>query len=114
MVSATTSVECRPAGAPAGTTVEFLDAAQAQDRKKWLDLWTGWQRREIMAHPDYVRLFARPEDRVIAAAFQGASGGILYPVILRPIAAQPWAPSDARGCDLTTAYGYGGPFAWSV
>ncbi len=113
MVSATTSVECRPAGAPAAT-VEFLDAAQAQDRKKWLDLWSGWQRRELMAHPDYVRLFARPEDRVIAAAFRGASGGILYPVIMRPIAAQPWGPPDAPGCDLTTAYGYGGPFAWSV
>jgi hypothetical protein len=67
-----------------------------------------------MAHPEYVRLFARPQDRVIAAALRTASGGILYPVIVRPISAEAWAPADARGCDLTTAYGYGGPFAWSV
>jgi hypothetical protein len=94
--------------------VEFLDAAQAQDRKKWADLWAAWPQREIMAHPEYVRLFARPEDRVVAAALKTAAGGILYPVIVRPIAAQPWAPPGAAGCDLTTAYGYGGPFAWSV
>jgi hypothetical protein len=113
VLSATTSVECRPAGAPEAAGVEFLDAALAPDRKRWLELWSAWPRREIMAHPDYVRLFARPEDRVVAAAFRGASGGILYPVIVRPIAAQPWAPGD-RGCDVTTAYGYGGPFAWQV
>ncbi|HVE38701.1 MAG TPA: GNAT family N-acetyltransferase [Planctomycetota bacterium] len=115
MVSASASLECRPsAEAAALSPVEFLDAAQAEDRKKWLDLWSSWPQREVMAHPEYVRLFARPGDRVIGAALRTASGGILYPVIVRPIASEPWAPSGARGCDLTTAYGYGGPFAWSV
>lgn len=94
--------------------VNFLDAAQLEDRKKWLDLWTAWPEREVMAHPDYVRLFARPQDRVMAATLQTAGGGILYPVILRPIAAEPWAAEDTAGCDLTTAYGYGGPFCWST
>jgi hypothetical protein len=116
MASASPSLECRPTQTPASSlpSVEFLDAAQAQDRKKWLDLWTSWPEREVMAHPDYVRLFARPQDRAIAAALRTPSGGILYPVIVRPIASEPWAPADARGSDLTTPYGYGGPFAWSV
>lgn len=113
MLSASPSVGRRPVqGGP--IQVQFLDAAQAQDRQAWLDLWHHWPKREIMAHPEYVRLFARPEDRVVAAAVRTAHGGILYPVIVRPLAAEPWAEPGERGCDLTTAYGYGGPFAWGV
>lgn len=115
MVSATSSLDLKPAGNPAGAgRVEFLDAAQAADRKKWLDLWTSWPQRDVMAHPEYARLFARPHDRVFAATLRTAAGGILYPVVVRPLAAEPWAPKDAASCDLTTPYGYGGPFAWSV
>jgi hypothetical protein len=114
MATASPSLERRPAEPAAEPPIEFLDAAQAEDRRRWLDLWNSWPQREVMAHPEYVRLFARPQDRAIAAALRTASGGILYPVIVRPISAEPWAPADARGCDLTTAYGYGGPFAWSV
>ncbi|HKR55777.1 MAG TPA: GNAT family N-acetyltransferase, partial [Gemmatimonadales bacterium] len=65
-------------------------------------------------HPHYARLFAKPGDRVICAASRTATGGILYPLILRPFSAEPWAGDDARGCDLTTPYGYGGPYAWNV
>src|SRR5436190_12580875 len=114
MVSASPSVERGSAELRAPSSVEFLDASLAPDRKKWLDLWSSWPQREVMAHPEYVRLFARPQDRVIAAALRTASGGILYPVIVRPILAEAWAPADTRGCDVTTAYGYGGPFPWPV
>jgi hypothetical protein len=68
----------------------------------------------VSAHPSYARLFARPGDQVIGASARTESGGILYPVILRPLEAEPWAGKDAGGCDLTTPYGYGGPFAWNV
>jgi len=114
MLSASASLECRQAGAAAGSVVEFLDAALPQERKRWLDLWSSWPQRDIMAHPDYVRLFARPQDRAVGVALRTATGGILYPVIVRPIAAEPWAGPDVRACDLTTPYGYGGPFAWAV
>jgi hypothetical protein len=97
-----------------GSSVEFLDASSAGDRSRWLKLWSGWPQRDIMAHPDYVSRFARPQDRVVAAALQTAAGGILYPSIVRPIASEPWAPGGVRSCDLTTPYGYGGPFAWAV
>jgi hypothetical protein len=94
--------------------VEFLDPGSPRDRAAWQALWDSWPDREIMAHPDYVRLFARPGDRVVAAVLQSGSGGILYPFILRPMATEPWGVSEGRACDLTTPYGYGGPFGWNV
>jgi len=99
---------------PAGLRVRFLDAGAAEDRRAWLDLWHRWPDREVMAHPDYVRLFARPGDRVLAAADQTARGGVLYPFIARPLSREPWSPPDLNAWDTTTAYGYGGPFAWNV
>jgi hypothetical protein len=114
MMDVGTSLDRTVAQSAPGSTVEFLDASSARDRKRWMELWSRWPQRDVMAHPEYGRLFARPQDRVIAAALQTASGGILYPSIVRPLAAEPWAPKGARSCDLTTPYGYGGPFAWAV
>lgn len=95
-------------------TVALLDASQPADRAAWLALWTRWPTRDVMAHPDYVRLFARPGDRILAATLPRDGGGILYPVILRPLAREPWGSAAGRACDLTTPYGYGGPCAWNV
>jgi len=39
---------------------------------------------------------------------------VLYPLVLRPLAAEPWAGPDEAGWDATTPYGYGGPFAWGA
>jgi Acetyltransferase (GNAT) domain len=92
----------------------LLDAGNPRDAADWQELWQEWPDREVMAHPDFVRLFAGKEDLVLAATARTAEGGVLYPFILRPLAAEPWASADCTGWDLTTAYGYGGPFAWSV
>jgi len=94
--------------------VGFLDPRESADMQTWLDLWQSWPGREVTAHPNFVRLFTRPEDRVVCASARTSTGGILYPVIIRPLASESWAGADARGCDLTTAYGYGGPFAWNI
>jgi hypothetical protein len=99
---------------PRNSGMEVLDPGKPEDRAAWLDLWNRWPGREVMAHPDYVRLFARPCDRVVALAWRGEDGGILYPLIVRPLASEPWGAAGGRGCDLITAYGYGGPFAWNV
>lgn len=93
---------------------EILDASRGSDHQKWVDLWWEWPARDVMAHPDYVRLFARPGDRALAAIQRTAEGGILYPVLLRPLSLEPWAPRGTDACDLTTPYGYGGPFAWGA
>ena len=87
-----------------------LDAADATDRADWLQRWSEWPGREVSAHPTYVQLFARPVDRVLCAAAEDADGGVLYPFVLRPLAAEPWTERECW--DLTTPYGYGGPFAW--
>jgi hypothetical protein len=106
------STELEPC--PQTSRVSFLDPADPRDRASWLELWNRWPDREIMAHPDYVRLFARPQDRVIAAILTNDDGGILYPFIVRPLAKEPWGVTDGHACDLITAYGYGGPFGWNV
>lgn len=107
-------IAARPVAPLVDREIRFLDAAVADDRRTWIDLWSRWPDREVMAHPDYVRLFARPQDRVVAAARQTANGGILYPFIVRPLAQEPWCPSGVKAWDTTTAYGYGGAFAWNT
>jgi hypothetical protein len=102
------------APAPGEMHVDFLDAASPGSRKSWIELWESWPDREMMAHPAFVSLFARPGDGVVAAAARTPGGGILFPVIVRPFSLEPWGDADVKGCDLTTAYAYGGPFAWGV
>jgi hypothetical protein len=94
--------------------VRVLDSLSPPDRAEWLDLWESWPQRDVMAHPDYVRLFARPGDRVVAASLRTARGGVLYPLIQRPLASEPWTFALEARCDLTAPYGYGGPFAWGA
>ena len=93
---------------------EFWDASVPADHRSWMEHWEAWPGREISAHPDYVALFARPGDRVMAIALKTSRGGALYPVIVRPLASEPWATGEEGTCDLTNAYGYGGPYAWEL
>ncbi len=89
-----------------------LDAAEPGGSDAWLATWRRWPRREIMAHPEYARLFARPGDRVVCLAGEDAGGVTLFPLILRPLSAEPWALPGERRLDAVTPYGYGGPFSW--
>jgi hypothetical protein len=93
-------------------TIQFLDSAAPTDLAEWLARWQAWPGREVFAHPAYIRLFARPGDRVVCAAVSTASGGVLFPFVLRPVAIEPWAGKNEPACDLVTPYGYGGAFAW--
>jgi hypothetical protein len=91
-----------------------LDAADPRQLAAWIELWRAWPVREVNAHPEYVRLFARPCDRVVCAAGEGGGAGILFPLILRPLAAEAWARAGERRWDAISPYGYGGPFAWGA
>ena len=89
-----------------------LDAAVPAELAAWLALWERWPGREVFAHPEYVRLFARPCDRAVCAVGEDEGGTILFPLVLRPLAVEPWAaPGEAR-VDAVSPYGYGGPFAF--
>jgi len=94
-------------------TVRFLDSAVPAERTDWIVCWQAWPGREVFAHPAYVRLFARPTDRSMCAAFSTDHGGALFPFLLRPLAIEPWAETDEASWDLVTPYGYGGAFAWN-
>jgi hypothetical protein len=90
----------------------ILDAAVPAERRAWVDRWEGWGEREVFAHPEYVRLFARPCDRVVCAVGEDEGGTVLFPLVLRPLAAEPWAPAGEDRLDAVSPYGYGGPFAF--
>lgn len=68
--------------------------------------------QDVVAHPGYVELFARPGDQVICASQRGSESGILFPLIVRPLWSEPWGRGEEEICDLVSAYGYGGPFGW--
>lgn len=89
-----------------------VDAGTPEGLRAWTERWRAWPAREVMAHPEYARLFARPCDRVVAAIGEDAGGSVLFPLIVRPLAAEPWAGPGERRWDATSPYGYGGPFAW--
>lgn len=101
----------RPACAPR-PRFRVLDASAPEDSAAWRALWERWPQREIMAHPEYVRLFARPCDRVVCAVGEDAGGVTMFPLLLRPLNAERWAGPGERRLDATTPYGYGGPFTW--
>lgn len=97
-----------PSKAEAAPPFAVLDAADPADRAEWLRVWNDWPGREVSAHPGYVSLFAtETTQRAIAAVLRSASGTVLYPLIVREV---PESGGSLR--DITTPYGYGGPFCW--
>lgn len=90
--------------------LEILDAASPLDRARWIELWASWPEREVQAHPTYAELFARPGDRALALTRQGRDSGVLWPIILRPLASEPWGVEGLW--DATNPYGYGGAYIW--
>jgi len=93
-------------------TFLLFDGAVLAQRAQWLDVWRTWPHRDVVAHPAYAQLFARPEDRVMCACQVGTEGGILFPLIVRPLRIEPWGIEEGEACDLVSPYGYGGPFGW--
>jgi len=96
------------------TPVSFgvLDASDAADRGEWLRRWHASPEREPMAHPAYVGLFARDVDRAVCLTAGDDAACVMYPLLLRPLAAEPWAAPGEDRWDAVTPYGYGGPLAW--
>ncbi len=95
-------------------TFLLLDPAVPEQRAQWLDLWRLWPTQDVVAHPGYGELFARPGDRVVCACQMGVDSGILFPLIVRPLRTEPWGRGEGEIYDLVSPYGYGGPFGWGL
>lgn len=93
-----------------------LDAAHEADVRRWTELWKRWPDREVFAHPAYVRLYCDGErSRAMCAVLETADGCVMYPFIVRDLTTEPfWNGSRGQAYDITTPYGYGGPFTWGA
>jgi hypothetical protein len=90
---------------------EVWDAGKEDEYERWLAVWREWVGKEVFAHPDYVQLYANATTRALCAAMVVSGCPILYPFLLRDLTVEPyWGDLGARGADITTPYGYGGPF----
>lgn len=90
----------------------ILDADVAAHYADWLSHWESWQEREVFAHPAYAKLFCRKGERAICAIWRSEEGGILFPLIMRPLKSEAWATQSSGLSDLISPYGYGGSFRW--
>jgi hypothetical protein len=90
----------------------LLDAAEPEACAQWLAMWHAWPGREVFAHPGYAGLFSPRPDHVLCAAWNSPVGGVLFPLILRPIDGEEWIDTPSGLADVTSPYGYGGPFCW--
>ena len=94
--------------------VRVLDASIPTERSAWLQIWQRWPEREVWAHPEYVSVFGQPGERAICVAMEDSRGGVLFPLLLRSLEDQPWTRNGTCYCDLTSPYGFGGPFSWGT
>ncbi len=90
----------------------ILWAEHPKDVVEWIALWDRWPHHEVAAHPAYVSLFVEPDDRAACAVLDLPNGGILFPIIMRSLGREKWATNEQNIWDVTSPYGYGGPFCW--
>jgi hypothetical protein len=82
-------------------------ADNPSERERWLDAWNEWPEREVFAHPAYVQLYESRDERAVCAAWRDGAANVLFPLLVRRITSV-----DGSHCDLSTPYGYGGPFVY--
>jgi hypothetical protein len=89
--------------------LHVLEAANREQRTRWLSVLRRWPDREVFADPAYVELFLAEGERAVALYFDGNHGTVLFPLILRPLGTLSWC-NGVGFWDATSAYGYGGPY----
>jgi len=88
-----------------------LSARDPLESAAWTHLWQSWPNREVFAHPNYVKLFAREHDQPLCACWTLAEDKVLYPFVLRDLSREPyWTAAIGPAADIVSPYGYGGPF----
>lgn len=93
--------------------MELLDATDPLEYSQWEAVWREWPQREVFAHPGYARLYATASARPLCALWRADGVTVLYPFMYRELSAEPyWCSDIGAGADITSPYGYGGPFVW--
>ena len=92
-----------------------LDSSSKGDFNYWFDIWSNWNNNEVFANPYYLRLFITPESgaRAMAAVLLvNHTPAIIFPFFIRPLADESWITNSVlhKYHDISTPYGYGGPF----
>jgi hypothetical protein len=91
----------------------IFDLNSSTDVADWLAMWYSWPDREVFAHPEYIRLYAREQSQGLCAAWKSDGLCVLHPFLFRDVADEPfWAGPRGALFDVTSAYGYAGPFVW--
>ncbi|HAJ98627.1 MAG TPA: hypothetical protein DCM62_01240 [Bacteroidales bacterium] len=77
----------------------------------WLRLWAESPEQDVFAHPQYASLFSDSHNRSLAFYYQSDDCSAVMPFLLRSIRHEPcWLPEHGEIFDITTPYGYGGPY----
>lgn len=105
-----------PPGGPRARSRAETDFALLQargpDAERWRDVLSRFPRRDVYYTPEYALAYENPGEEARAALLVSGGDAVIHPVLVRDLAALPWAGSGrgpAAGCDLVTPYGYGGP-----
>ncbi|WP_321475649.1 GNAT family N-acetyltransferase [uncultured Paludibaculum sp.] len=94
---------------------EVWDAASESDRESWIARWRSWPAREVFAHPDYLLLGVEAGERPLCATAKSGERYVLYPFYLRTIRNESGGEEFSGAYnDISSPYGYGGPFSWGV
>ena len=94
--------------------VRVLAANVPAQYDEWSQIYSSWSSAEVYAHPNYVRLYADGQTQAMCAVLESHNGSVLFPFLLRSIDAEAFPASVKEDAfDLTTPYGYGGPFFWN-
>ncbi|QDV79829.1 GNAT family N-acetyltransferase [Botrimarina mediterranea] len=94
--------------------LRVLRADRVDERAAWIDLWSQSPAQEVFTHPAYLEIFRQRSDHDCCCATMSSDAGtVLYPFYLRHLQSEYGLGlqcSEAK--DITTPYGYGGPYAW--
>lgn len=88
--------------------MEVLNSQNSKD--KWLEYWESVSKREPFANPYYCELCCNASSSALCIFWEDGQGKILLPIIKRDISYDLALEQGLRYYDLTSPYGYGGPF----
>ncbi|MRT93420.1 GNAT family N-acetyltransferase [Ancylomarina sp. 16SWW S1-10-2] len=88
--------------------MKILYVKKEADYQAWLNIWKGWNGKEIFAHPDYLNLFDDYSEALCAVLSRGDLM-VIYPFCLRSLSVEFNENHDYKKCkDIISPYGYGG------